>query len=360
MNGSGACASARNASGFRRWDGFDLLKGVSCLAVVLIHYNFKGVFGEEIKAACRFAVPVFFMISGYFLHPYDGDEVRVDAIMRKVLKLTRLLIVSTLAYGVLRWLITPSSAFLGKFLSAAALAKFAVTNDGLFNAGLWFIGALIYCYFLVALLCRRESSLRRILLLAIPSLIMMCVTQEFSRVVGFKWNFLTLIGSEPKAVVCLHALFLFRALPFFLIGSWLRWRTTAIRRMVLPCWVLWSVVVLGSVMSVAEYHLLGNRLAQFYVGSYITALALMLWAIRTGVCAGRIGRGLVWVGSELSMLVYLTHIGVGKILDEVAGSCHWWGNLIYDLSRWLIVMVGSVAVSLAFHYAIMLVKRKFK
>lgn len=61
---------------------------------------------------------------------------------------------------------------------------------------------------------------------------------------------------------------------------------------------------------------------------------------------------------ELSMLVYLTHIGVGKVLDMVAGSCHWWGNRIYDFSRWLIVMVGSIAVSLALRYVIKLAKRK--
>lgn len=359
MNDDSGSVIDRNVHGFRRWDGFDLLKGVSCLAVVLIHYNFKGVFGEEVKAACRFAVPAFLMISGYFLHSYDGGDVRTDVIMRKVLKLTRLLVVSTLSYGILMWLITPSSAFLGKYLSAAALAKFALTNDGLFNAGLWFIGALIYCYFLVAMLCRRETALRWMLLLAIPTLAMMSVTQEFARVIGFKWNFLTLIGAEPRAVVCLHALFLFRALPFLLIGSWLRWRAPEIRRMMLPSWMLWTVVVLGSAMSVAEYHFLGNRLAQFYVGSYITTLALMLLAVRTSVCTGRIGRCLVWVGSELSMLVYLTHVGVGKVLDMVAGSCHWWGNRIYDLSRWLIVMAGSIAVSLALRYVIMMVKRKF-
>lgn len=359
MNEGESAVFGRNAQGFRRWEGFDLLKGVSCLAVVLIHYNFKGAFGEEVKAACRFAVPAFLMIFGYFLHPYDGGDMRTDVIMRKVLKLTRLLLASTLAYGILMWLITPSSAFLGKYLSAAALAKFAVTNDGLFNAGLWFIGALIYCYFLVALLCRRETSLRWVLLLAIPTLAMMSVTQEFACVVGFKWNFLTLIGVEPRAVICLHALFLFRALPFFLIGSWLRWRTPEIRRLTFPDWGMWTIAVLGSVISVVEYHLLGNRLAQFYVGSYITTLALMIWAIRTGVCTGKIGRGLVWIGSELSMLVYLTHIGVGKVLDVVAGSCHWWGNRIYDFSRWLIVMAGSIAVSLALRYVIRMVKRKF-
>lgn len=84
MSSGAANGCGVNAQGIRRWDGFDLIKGVSCLAVVVIHYNFKGVFGEEVKAACRFAVPAFLMISGYFLHPYDGSDVRTDVIMRNL------------------------------------------------------------------------------------------------------------------------------------------------------------------------------------------------------------------------------------------------------------------------------------
>ena len=126
----------------------------------------------------------------------------------------------------------------------------------------------------------------------------------------------------------------------------------------MPGWVFPAVAVLGSAVAVAEYHLLDHRIAQFYVGSYLTASALMLWAIRTDDCVTRVGRGFVWLGFRLSMLVYLTHIGVGKVLDVVAGSCHWWGNRVYDITRWLIVMAASVVISFLIDWAIGLIKRK--
>ena len=51
----------------RRFRSIDCMKGISCLAVVLIHYNFPGDLGIAIKTLSRFAVPVFFAISGFFL-----------------------------------------------------------------------------------------------------------------------------------------------------------------------------------------------------------------------------------------------------------------------------------------------------
>ena len=47
-----------------RWNSLDCLKGIACIAVVLIHYNISGGnipawIGAYTKALCRFAVPVF-------------------------------------------------------------------------------------------------------------------------------------------------------------------------------------------------------------------------------------------------------------------------------------------------------------
>lgn len=50
----------------KRWNSIDCIKGLACIAVVLIHYNFTGVLGISIKTFCRFAVPVFFITAGFF------------------------------------------------------------------------------------------------------------------------------------------------------------------------------------------------------------------------------------------------------------------------------------------------------
>ena len=47
-----------------RQNGFDWFKGCACIAVILIHYYFPNNIGIGIRTISRFAVPVFFMVSG--------------------------------------------------------------------------------------------------------------------------------------------------------------------------------------------------------------------------------------------------------------------------------------------------------
>ena len=50
----------------RRWTCIDILKCLAALAVVEIHKPLKVQSGAELLILCRFAVPVFFMITGFF------------------------------------------------------------------------------------------------------------------------------------------------------------------------------------------------------------------------------------------------------------------------------------------------------
>lgn len=43
----------------RRYESIDTIKGISCIAVVLIHYLFPEPFAIPIKKMSRFGVPVF-------------------------------------------------------------------------------------------------------------------------------------------------------------------------------------------------------------------------------------------------------------------------------------------------------------
>lgn len=50
----------------KRYDGLDILKAICSFLVVCIHAPFGGIFGEYVIAVSRIAVPIFFMITGYF------------------------------------------------------------------------------------------------------------------------------------------------------------------------------------------------------------------------------------------------------------------------------------------------------
>ena len=54
----------------------DLLKGCACIGVVFIHVSFPGTFGQIVNYISTFAVPVFYMIAGYFAWGKGTDTVK--------------------------------------------------------------------------------------------------------------------------------------------------------------------------------------------------------------------------------------------------------------------------------------------
>ena len=55
-----------------RADNIDILKATCAFLIVCIHVPFPGVIGKYFTALTRIAVPVFFMITGYFY--FDVEE----------------------------------------------------------------------------------------------------------------------------------------------------------------------------------------------------------------------------------------------------------------------------------------------
>ena len=52
----------------------DMVKAICAYAVVLLHVHFPGSAGIIANVLARFAVPVFFMVSGYFCFRGDDTE----------------------------------------------------------------------------------------------------------------------------------------------------------------------------------------------------------------------------------------------------------------------------------------------
>lgn len=65
-SGAVPAAPAPASSSGRRNHALDFVKGVACIAVVFMHCEFPGRLGTLVQCLVRFAVPFFFMVSGYF------------------------------------------------------------------------------------------------------------------------------------------------------------------------------------------------------------------------------------------------------------------------------------------------------
>ncbi len=72
----------------------DVMKLISSFFIVFIHVPFHGIAGEVIRSISRFAVPVFFMTSGFF--SYENDT---QTILRRIKKLAGILIFASCLYN---------------------------------------------------------------------------------------------------------------------------------------------------------------------------------------------------------------------------------------------------------------------
>lgn len=84
----------------RSWQ-FDFLKGISCIFVIFLHCRFPGMVGDIIIYACRFPVPIFFMISGYYCYAKESTRIK-----RRAFGILKMLLLTELFYGLWNCLYT--------------------------------------------------------------------------------------------------------------------------------------------------------------------------------------------------------------------------------------------------------------
>ena len=65
----------------------DLLKFISSFLIVCIHFKISGETGKLITIIGRFAVPVFFMVSGYYSYNDDEHHIKNKILNIKYIKI---------------------------------------------------------------------------------------------------------------------------------------------------------------------------------------------------------------------------------------------------------------------------------
>lgn len=317
----------------------DIIKGIACVAVVLIHYNWSNDFGQFIKTICRFAVPYFFFVSGYYL-PDRDNRVTAQNLRRKILHIADMLWKAGLFYLVfcLWWnnAITKDwnlQEFIQQRVTPGSLIKLAVINDPLVYDHFWYMMALIYSYG-AAYLIRHMKHDTSYLVLSVVLMLGFSALEEFTGLLPLK-NAIPLNGGETTLKI--SNTFLFRALPFFMLGWYLRRKKPEITGKTLLV-LLVAAAIIGSLIAVVEAKARGTF--QFYLGTYVCVIALILIT----VCYPNLRMGaLEFMGSKLSMNIYLYHIAAGKMSDLIAQEFRLWKNPVFIVTRPFFVL-GTTAL----------------
>lgn len=144
--------------GFRNYS-LDALKLVASFFVVFIHVSFGGAFGEVIKALAEFAVPIFFLTSGYFSYNVIQHS-DFNKIAKRIKSVLLIFVMAFVLYSILYIALNGINSFLSFFAIRDTYIKFVFFNnfENTFFTPLWFLPALIYCYLVVLLLMRLKLT----------------------------------------------------------------------------------------------------------------------------------------------------------------------------------------------------------
>lgn len=323
----------------------DILKAIACIHVVMIHCVFPDPARTGVMSAGRFAVALFFCVSGYYFS--SGKEPDPSSTTRKLRHILGLILMSEAFYIVFAvlyhglWNPDNLNQFWATYFAPGWIEKYFLSNQPPAYAHLWFLYALATLYFVFLVLLNTRKKIR-IAYWTIPvSLGVIILLQEF--------GFLHLLRNGfriPGRVATLlrSSFFFYRAMPFFLAGVLLREREERGSRFLKPTRIklrlLPVLMVIFQICAVAEGYLFST--AQFYLGSMLLAAAMMIYAVmRPDVKC----RPLETIGGKLSTHVYVLHIAVMKTWDSATARLHIAGLPLVKWTRPLMTILLTLAVS---------------
>ena len=329
-------------------NSIDFLKGISCIAVVLIHFNLSGDYGMVVKTLGRFAVPFFFFVSGYFI--FDRQmELNSENLKRKLKRTTVLLLKAGLFYLIFclvyNYLFTKNwnpLVYAGERLTKARIIRFFVTTDPFVYSHLWFLMAQIECYlffFVLAKLSVRNMNSVYLFLTSAALLVTYTVMVEFHAQIIVPSS-LAIPGTDDQRIYLFNT-FPVRALSLVLLGMFCRKISRLFNQSDVTKIQLLIMLLLGSVLAIRERFIFKD--AQMFIGTYLVLFAFILFLHTYDVPEKN---PLVFLGRNLSGNVYIFHIAVGYTIRKLMQLTHLYsktnaGLLVYDM----LVVVASVALS---------------
>lgn len=171
----------------------NFIKGLACIGIVFIHIQFPNKFGMIVKNLGSYAVPIFFMISGYYIYTCD-----LQVVKRRLSKIIKIFIVAYLTFFILygsQAIINGNVIeWIRHVFCIKSFVKLVVFCTIDFAIPLWYLVAQIETYIFWMIIVRlgyEEKVTKYIPLLFVSQVVLVsiCETKGFSWF--YKVNFMT-------------------------------------------------------------------------------------------------------------------------------------------------------------------------
>ena len=276
-----------------RADNIDILKAICAFLIVCIHVPFPGKVGAYFTALTRIAVPIFFMITGY----YYSDTVMRNNEKRQIKKILCLIVEANVLFFI--WNIALDAfrrdsivTYVQKLFTGKSILKFLALNESPLAGHLWYLGAILYVLIIVFLM--DKFNCRKILYYLTPVLLI-------TDLMLGKYSLLIFHREFPYILV---RNFLCVGIPYFCIGNLIREKQCSEKR---NGKILQVLIVAFVITSLVERFILVNAglnaTRDHYLSTTFLAVCLFVYTLKSNWH----NKELAVIGRRYSTWLYIMH-----------------------------------------------------
>ena len=278
----------------------ELLKLFASYMVVFIHVLFYGQAGIVFDTLARFAVPLFFLISGFYSYQITTKKIR-----KRILNTFSLLIFATLSYtafNILTYILNDNAGeiiyYFRLYKNVDNLVKLLVFNVPISAFHLWYLYALLYVYIIFYILTALRLNEKVIFIISFLLLLLQVFLGEVLSAVGIVL---------PTQIVRNFAV---TGLPFFGMGLIAKKYEKQL------CTVPDSVIVLSAVIGVfaAVFSRYAFGKNELYLGSLFILFSIVCVFIKYSAVQYP---SFVTALEGCSTYIYIFHIMILSVLNRI-------------------------------------------
>lgn len=297
------------------------VKLLACFSVVMLHCGFPGVVGKVLYGWARFAVPMFFIISGYFVYNADRKIV-YKKLPFKIIHIALLLFATEVIYFIWHCFqyyiesgITGVSQWIYRIFTWEAVLKLFVFQTSLTGDVSWFLVALLLCYIATYIIAETNAWMQ----IGGMAPILILINLFIGEIAPF-------LGFSTPWYYCSN--FWTMGLPFFSAGFMLKIYQKQLNR--ISDRALYITLFFSLGLNVLE-RIVTNA-SQLFLSNAFIAIALFILAVRhpyiKSLSGTRAEKVMDFIGDKLAFYVYIMH------------------PIVRDILKLLVIRIGSIDNSL--------------
>lgn len=322
----------------------DAAKAIAAYSIVLLHIRFPGKTGELINALARFAVPFFFLISGYYCFKSREEDVlkKMPGKVRHILLLIGVSYPFYIIWGCIQGTIEGKDVigWLRNMITPVHIEEFFRYNcSSTVRSHLWFLPALLYCYLIFWLIAK--FRVYTFAYFFIPILLVCHLWMDEGRF---------LFGTTFRVMEFRN--YLYTGMPFFLLGHLIHSRQDILTKRISKqnCLIL---ILLGTALTAVEFFQIGRM--ELYVGSIFLSVGIFLYAVSFSDL--KVPGVLEKVGEKYTFSIYVLHPAVREVWKGIVVTAGIKAIHLYAWTKPVVVCILTTIVAAALHKTVTVIRK---